>query len=132
MLTDRQRAVAVSDAGSLPPAGIAGRLRCGDAKTAGKALTINFEVEGTGERYALVLKNRVLNHSAKPTVSPDLTVKGTREAIVLALMNGKPNEAIAQGTIQVEGRAAALSELFELTTRPKFWFPIVTRPKWER
>lgn len=107
-------------------------IQLDDAKTAGKALTINFEVEGTGERYALVLKNRVLNHSAKPAASPDLTVKGTREAIVLALMNGKPDEAIAQGAVKVEGRAAALSELFALTTRPKFWFPIVTRPKWER
>jgi alkyl sulfatase BDS1-like metallo-beta-lactamase superfamily hydrolase len=107
-------------------------IQLDEVKTAGKALTINFEVEGTGERYALVLKNRVLNHSVKQAASPDLTVKGTREASVLALMNGKPNEAIAQGAVKVEGRPAALSELLELTTRPKFWFPIVTRPKWER
>ena len=62
--------------------------------------------------------------------SPDLTIKGTREAFVLALMSGKPDQAIAQGSIKIEGRAAALTELFNLTTPPQFWFPIITRPKW--
>jgi len=105
-------------------------IQLDDAKTAGKVLAINFEVEGTNQKYALVLKNRVLNSSAKPVASADLTIKGTREAIVLALMSGKPDEAIAQGSIKTEGRAAALTELFNLTTPPQFWFPIVTRPKW--
>lgn len=105
-------------------------IQLDDAKTAGKALAINFEVDGTGQRYALVLKNRVLNSSAKPVASPDLTIKGTREAIVLALMSGKPDQAIADGSIKTEGRASALAELFNLTTPPEFWFPIITRPKW--
>jgi len=105
-------------------------IQLDDAKTAGKALTINFEVEGTSQKHALVLKNRVLNSYAKPAASADLTIKGTREAIVLALMTGKPDQAIAQGSIKAEGRAAALTELFNLTTPPEFWFPIITRPKW--
>ena len=50
-------------------------IQLDDAKTAGKALAINFEVEGTGQKYALVLKNRVLNSSATPVASPDLTIK---------------------------------------------------------
>ena len=105
-------------------------IQLDDAKTAGKTLAINFEVEGTGQKYTLVLKNRVLNSSAKPVASPDLTVTGTKEAIVLALMSGKPDQAIAQGLIKTRGREVALTELFNLTTPPQFWFPIITRPTW--
>ena len=106
-------------------------IQLDDAKTAGKAVAINFEIEGTSRKYALALKNRVLNHSTKPVGTPDLTVRGNEAAIVLALMGGKPQEAIAQGAIKVEGRAAALTELLAMTTAPQFWFPIVTRPPWK-
>ena len=100
-------------------------------KTAGKTLTINFDVDDTREKRSLVLRNRVLNHFAKPSASPDLTVKGTSAAIVAALMGGKPAESIARGSIKAEGRAAALTELVGMTTSPEFWFPIVTRPSWK-
>jgi alkyl sulfatase BDS1-like metallo-beta-lactamase superfamily hydrolase len=67
-------------------------------RAAGKTITINFEVESTDAKHALMLKNRVLNHSTKPAASPDLMITGTSSAIVAALMSGKLDEAIAQGT----------------------------------
>jgi alkyl sulfatase BDS1-like metallo-beta-lactamase superfamily hydrolase len=99
-------------------------------KTTGKTITINLEVDG-GPKYSLILKNSVLNHSAKVAPTPDLTLKGSSAAIVAALMGSKPEQAIAQGTVRAEGRVAALSELLSLTTAPEFWFPIVTRPAWK-
>jgi alkyl sulfatase BDS1-like metallo-beta-lactamase superfamily hydrolase len=77
-----------------------------------------------------VLRNSVLSHSSRPAASPDLTVKGTAAGIIAALMGGNPGQAVAQGMIQVQGRAAALDELLSLTTAPDFWFPVVTRPAW--
>lgn len=43
-------------------------------------------------------------------------------------MGGKPELALAQGFVKVEGRAGALSELLSRTTAPEFRFPIITRP----
>jgi alkyl sulfatase BDS1-like metallo-beta-lactamase superfamily hydrolase len=100
-------------------------------KAAGKTITINFEVEDTKKPYALTLRNRVLNYSAKPAASPDATIKGTNAAIVAALMSGKPDEAIASGTIKSEGNASALSDLLAALAPAEFWFPIVTRPAWK-
>ncbi|WP_431266856.1 alkyl sulfatase dimerization domain-containing protein [Dankookia sp. P2] len=81
------------------------------AKTAGKAITINFEVEGGAEKRALVLRNGVLNHLTKPAASPDLTVRGSVAGIVAALMGGNPDQAVARGLVQVQGRATALNEI---------------------
>lgn len=100
-------------------------------KTAGKTLTINFEIDDTGEKRSLTLRNRVLNHLTRPSASPDITVKGTSAAIVAVLMGGQPAEMIARGAVKTEGRAAALTELVGMTTTPEFWFPIVTRPAWK-
>ncbi|KLK90861.1 hypothetical protein AA309_23365 [Microvirga vignae] len=100
-------------------------------KAAGKTITINFEVDDTDKAYALVLRNRVLNYSGKPAASPDLTITGSNAAIVAALLGGKPEEVMANGTLKAEGRTAALGELVGVTAVPEFWFPIVTRPAWK-
>jgi len=100
------------------------------AKTSGKTITINLEVDD-GQKLALVLRNSVLNYSARLAATPDLTIRGTSAAIVATLMGGKPEQAISQGIVKVEGRQAALSELLSLTTPPEFWFPIITRPAWK-
>jgi alkyl sulfatase BDS1-like metallo-beta-lactamase superfamily hydrolase len=71
------------------PAGVDKVKQLDSAKTAGKAITINLEVDG-GENLALVLRNSVLNHLAKPAANPDLTIRGTSAAIVATLMGGKP------------------------------------------
>lgn len=46
-------------------------IQLDSAKTAGKAITI-LDVDG-GEKLALVLRNSVLNHLAKPAANPDLS-----------------------------------------------------------
>jgi alkyl sulfatase BDS1-like metallo-beta-lactamase superfamily hydrolase len=100
-------------------------------KAAGKSLSINVLVEGTGAEHSLVLKNRVLNAFNQLAASADVTVTGTSSALVAALMGGKPDEMISRGEIKAEGRMEALGELVAMTTPPEFWFPIVTRPAWK-
>ncbi|TKV82237.1 MBL fold metallo-hydrolase [Bradyrhizobium elkanii] len=100
-------------------------------KAAGKMLTINFDVEDTGEKRSLTLRNRVLNQFSVSSPSPDATIKGSNASIVAVLMEGKPAEMMSRGDVKTDGRAAAVTELIEMTTAPEFWFPIVTRPAWK-
>lgn len=97
-------------------------------KAAGKALTINLEVEGTDEKHTLTLKNRVLNATAKPAANPDLTLKGEGAALNALLMGGDPEAVLKSGTVAATGRTEAVSELLALVTNFEFWFPIITRP----
>lgn len=100
-------------------------------KAAGKTLTIDFEVDGSAEKRSLTLRNRVLNHLANSSDSPDLTVKGSSAAIVELLMGGKAADMIASGAVKTDGRAEAVTELLGMMSTPAFWFPIVTRPAWK-
>jgi hypothetical protein len=56
------------------------------------------------------VRKSVLNHSANLATTPDLTMKATSAGIVAALIDGNPDQVIAQGTVRAEGRAAAQSE----------------------
>jgi alkyl sulfatase BDS1-like metallo-beta-lactamase superfamily hydrolase len=98
------------------------------AKAGDKVIRINFEVDGTGERRSLVLKNGVINSRAVFDADPDLTIKGGGAAINAVLMGGDPAAAMKAGGVTSTGRQEALTELLGMMTEFKFWFPVVTRP----
>lgn len=97
-------------------------------KAAGKTITINFEVEGTGERRSLTLKDSVVNGHARPSPSPGLTLKGPAPALNAVLMRGDPLAAMRSGGVSATGRTEALADLLGMVTKFPYWFPIVTRP----
>lgn len=100
-----------------------------DSAMAGdKVIKLNFEVVGTGEKRALVLRNGVVNSRATPLDDPDLTLKGTGAALNALIFGGDPGAVLARGEVTATGRTEALAELAALVTKFKLLFPIVTRP----
>ncbi|MBW9054539.1 alkyl/aryl-sulfatase [Rhizobium mesosinicum] len=97
-------------------------------KAAGKTIKINFEVDGTGEKRSLVLRNSVLNSRTRLDPSPDATLKASGAVLNAVLMGGDPTKAGEMGGLTIEGRKEALTDLLSTIGTFKFWFPIVTRP----
>jgi alkyl sulfatase BDS1-like metallo-beta-lactamase superfamily hydrolase len=97
-------------------------------KAEGKSITINFEVEGTGETRSLVLKNSVVNGLAKPSANPDLTLKGPGAGLNAVLLGGIPTGGVGAVGVKAEGKTEALTDLLGMMTKFQYWFPIVTRP----
>jgi alkyl sulfatase BDS1-like metallo-beta-lactamase superfamily hydrolase len=104
-------------------------VRLNGPKAAGQTMTINWNFTDTGERYALVLENAALNHTANKQVQDaDATVTLTRAAFNEVMVGGRPRlEAkLAAGDIKVEGRKEILGELFSLLDNFDPRFNIVT------
>jgi alkyl sulfatase BDS1-like metallo-beta-lactamase superfamily hydrolase len=101
-------------------------------KAAGVAIKINFDVTDTKEQRSLVLNNSVTNSRAKWVANPDVKITGTAPDINAVLLSGDPKvaeAALASGKIKAEGDPDALTRLLGLTSKPGFWFPIVTPNK---
>ncbi len=97
-------------------------------KASGKVITVNVEVDGTGEKRSLFLKNSVVNSRATSADDPDVTLKGTGPALNALLLGGNPGAALQSGAVTATGRVEALTELLGTMTKFHYWFPIVTRP----
>jgi alkyl sulfatase BDS1-like metallo-beta-lactamase superfamily hydrolase len=96
-------------------------------KAAGKAITINFDVEDTGEKRSLILKNSVVNSRARHSSNPDLTLRGPGAALNAVLFSDDPRATLKTAGVAADGRIESLTELLGMTTKFKYWFPIITR-----
>ncbi|HEC08254.1 MAG TPA: MBL fold metallo-hydrolase [Acidimicrobiales bacterium] len=109
-------------------------VRLNGPRAQGRRLTINWVIEGVAgapdgrDRWVLGLENAALHyHHGDLVEDADATVTLARR-VLEAVWTGRTtiDDAVASGRVVVEGRAAALTELFELFDRFDFWFPIVT------
>jgi alkyl sulfatase BDS1-like metallo-beta-lactamase superfamily hydrolase len=99
-----------------------------DAERAeGKALTVNWVLPDTGERYALTLEHCALTYRAgRPAPDPDATVTLDRPALDrLILRELTFADAVAGGLVAVDGDAAKVAELFGLFDDFTLMFPVV-------
>ena len=95
-------------------------------KAAGKKLSLGMDFSDLKQSYTLVVENRVLNYSGKPTTTDArLTLtKATFDKLQMGELT--PEQAISSGAIKIDGRREALAEFSGMFEKPPFWFPIVT------
>jgi alkyl sulfatase BDS1-like metallo-beta-lactamase superfamily hydrolase len=103
-------------------------VRLNGPKADGRNLALNFRFTDTGQQYALVLRNSVLNATAgMQTKGADATVTLTRALLDdVTLRRTTFDEKIKSGEVKVEGNPQKLGELFALLDTFDFWFNIVT------
>jgi len=91
-------------------------------------LAINWEFVDSDERYALVLRNSVLNHFAGQTVpEADLDLSLSRETLLKVMTKQTSFEQeLASGNVTAQGNPQVLAQLFALLDEFEFWFDIVT------
>lgn len=92
------------------------------------ALAINWEFVDSDERYALVLRNSVLNHFAGQAVpEADLDLSLSRETLLKVMTKQTSFEQeLASGHVTAQGNPQVLAQLFALLDEFEFWFDIVT------
>ena len=103
-------------------------VRLNGPKAEGRNLALNFRFTDTGQQYAVVLRNSVLNAAADTQVKDaDASITLTRallDEVTLRLTTFE--EKIKTGEVKVEGDPRKLGELFALLDSFDFWFNIVT------
>ncbi|MCX7355794.1 MAG: MBL fold metallo-hydrolase [Alphaproteobacteria bacterium] len=105
-------------------------IKLNGPKAAGKTITVNIALTDTGQQYALMLQNGVLNYRPKLSDKPDVALTLSRADLNAALLGAaKLDQQIADGKVKLEGRREALGELFALMDDFEFWFDVITRPK---
>jgi alkyl sulfatase BDS1-like metallo-beta-lactamase superfamily hydrolase len=102
-------------------------VRLDGERAEGRALAINWVLSDTGQRYALTLANCALTYRAeRQHRQADATVTLERPALDrLVLRELTLDDAIASGTVRVEGDRARLAELFALLDDFVLLFPVV-------
>ena len=106
-------------------------VRLDAAKAKGLRWVIDWQVTDAGaegERVAQTLSNETLTQIVGKTApAPDASARLSRATLVeLTLARLAPEEAIAQGLMQVEGDASAVTGLFAMLDRFEMQFDVVT------
>jgi len=103
-------------------------IRLDSEKADGKASNIMWKDPGTGESYALELRNSVLIYTkGKTLASPDATISMSKSEFADVLMGGKTiDEALASEDVTVEGNKGSVSALFGMLDDFPLMFNIVT------
>jgi alkyl sulfatase BDS1-like metallo-beta-lactamase superfamily hydrolase len=103
-------------------------VRLNGPKAEGRNLALNFRFTDTGQQYAMVLRNSVLNATADAQLKDaDASITLTRALLdEVTLRRATFEEKIKAGEVKVEGDPRKLGELFALLDSFDFWFNIVT------
>jgi alkyl sulfatase BDS1-like metallo-beta-lactamase superfamily hydrolase len=103
-------------------------IRLNGPKAAGKKTTVNLTFTDTGETGVLFLANAALNHSfGRHDPDADATLRLTREPLNRIIMGQSSfDELVADGSIEVDGDASLVNELWSLLDSFDLWFNIVT------
>jgi alkyl sulfatase BDS1-like metallo-beta-lactamase superfamily hydrolase len=103
-------------------------IRLNGPKAADRVYTFDLQLTDLGEQYLLEVENGVLNYTKGGAADPPTaTLTLTRAAIdALALGQATFADLVGDGSIGVEGDAAALRDFFGLLDTFEFWFDIVT------
>ena len=96
-------------------------------KARSKRLVINFELTGSSEQICVTVANQVENHRLDSrSERADVSVHLTRNALnEIAYGRASLDDAIADGTLRVEGRKQVLQEYLDLHDSFDLWFNIV-------
>jgi alkyl sulfatase BDS1-like metallo-beta-lactamase superfamily hydrolase len=102
-------------------------VRLDGERAQGRAMTINWILTDTDERYTLTLARSALTYRAgRQRADAAATVRLTRPVLDrLVLRELTLDAALAAGTIVVEGERARLAELFDLLDDFALMFPVV-------
>ena len=95
-------------------------------KAAGKTLSMNINFTDLDEQYALYVENSVLNHTKKLAKNPGVSLaltKTTLDDVQLGKLTLE--QAIADGSIQIEGDPQQLKDFVTMLDSFNFWFNIV-------
>lgn len=103
-------------------------IRLNGPKAAQHDLSVRFDVTDTGEQWLVRVTNGVLVRSSRvPAEGYDATARLSRTALAaLALGAQSPADALASGTLAIEGDRDAVDELFGLCDLFDLAFSIVT------
>jgi alkyl sulfatase BDS1-like metallo-beta-lactamase superfamily hydrolase len=101
-------------------------LRGPDA--ADKHLVFNVTFTDVGERYALEVRNGVLNYRADvATDNPDATLTTTKSSLdAIVLGDATLTDLLQDGTVNIEGDGTAFATFVELLDSFELWFNIAT------
>jgi alkyl sulfatase BDS1-like metallo-beta-lactamase superfamily hydrolase len=103
-------------------------VRLNGPKAADRAWTFDLVFPDLDEHYLLEVENGVLNFTKGATAAaPTATITLTRAAMdAILLRQATFAELSAEGTIAIEGDAAAVADFLGLLDTFEFWFDIVT------
>jgi alkyl sulfatase BDS1-like metallo-beta-lactamase superfamily hydrolase len=101
-------------------------LRGPDA--ADKHLVFNVTFTDVGERYALEVRNGVLNYRADVAAdNPDATLTTTKSSLdAIVLGDATLTDLLQDGTVNIEGDGTAFATFVELLDSFELWFNIAT------
>ncbi len=102
-------------------------VRLNGEKATGKKIALNVNFSDLSEAYSLVVENGVLNYSKKLVANADAKIRMTKDTFDrIQLREITPQQAIASGDMQIEGKGEAFAEFVSLLDNFPFWFNIVT------
>jgi alkyl sulfatase BDS1-like metallo-beta-lactamase superfamily hydrolase len=102
-------------------------VRLNGAKAAGKRSVSNWIFPELGERYLLNLENCALSYLAdKRAPDADATITLGRDALTQIVMRQRTlRDAVAAGSVTIEGDAGKLYELIDLLDEFQLMFPVI-------
>jgi alkyl sulfatase BDS1-like metallo-beta-lactamase superfamily hydrolase len=102
-------------------------VRVDGPRADGRRLTVNWDFTDLDEHWVLGLDHGALHYHQGSAVDADVTLRLPRETFV-EILAGLVDmmEALAAGTVSIEGDAGALVDLFGLLEDPDYHFNIVT------
>ena len=96
-------------------------------KAAGKNYAININFTDLDEKYTLYVENSVLNHTHKQAEKPDVALTLTKATLDdVQLGNITLEQAIADGSITLDGDGDVFKDFVGMLDTFNFWFNIVT------
>jgi len=95
---------------------------------ADKHLVFNLTFTDVGERYALEVRNGVLNYRADVAAdNPDATLTTTKSSLyAIVLGDATLTDLLQDGTVNIEGDGTAFTTFVELLDSFELWFNIAT------
>lgn len=101
-------------------------VRLNGPKAAGKHITLNINFTDLKKAYGLTVEDAVLNYG-KPVEGADVSISLSKPTLFAIQSKAMTlDEGLANGSIKLEGKAAALGEFMGLLDNFPFWFNIVT------
>ncbi len=104
-------------------------IRLNVDKAKDKKIAINFEIQDTKDKYAVVLENSVLIYTkGKQVKNPDVTIVLTNKVPFNEVVAGyaKFDDQVKAGKIKVTGDQNKVNDLFAMQDNFKFMFNVVT------
>jgi len=103
-------------------------MKLNGPKADGKRIVLNFNFTDVKEKYMIEMVHGVLNHTPNRQASDaDATITLTRETLnEIVLGQTALKDAIASGTVKIDGSQAKLDEMLSYLDTFEFWFDIVT------